>query len=181
MKIAKYTMYVEIVEGDYSTEELQTAISSRVLNRISVTGQCLLVEETSKEIDTDGMTDWEFDERPLNFRENSRNPDIWEQELKGYWIMDDKEITALAREYAEETVSHTRLSTTVADDTEDVIRFLLRRYCLVEKSKVEKEYQSSKHYFEHTDNSNPTQKQYFWGRICALEYLFPEIAKEVES
>lgn len=64
---------------------------------------------------------------------------------------------------------------------EDMLRFLLRRFCIVEKSKVEKEYQSSKHYFEHTDNSNPTQKQYFWGRICALESLFPEIAKEVEE
>lgn len=49
--------------------------------------------------------------------------------------MTDTEITVLAREYAEETVSHTRLSTTIAEDTEDVIRFLLRRYCLVEKRK----------------------------------------------
>lgn len=94
--------------------------------------------------------------------------------------MDDDQITALAREYAEERASMMQGSLTTKIQAEDVIRFLLRRFCLVEKSKVEKEYQSSKHYFEHTDNSNPTQKQYFWGRICALEYLFPDLGKEVE-
>lgn len=63
----------------------------------------------------------------------------------------------------------------------EIFQWLLRRYYLVEKSKVEEEYKSSKHYFENTDSSNPTQKQYFWGRMCAIESLFPEIAKEVEN
>lgn len=108
---------------------------------------------------------------------------------------DDMEVVLFrpACEYAEEATkadaSDPNLSATdlngikhdVAEYAEEVIRFPLRRYCLVEKSKLEEAYKSSKHYFEHTDSSNPTQKQYFWGRMCAIESLFPEIAKEVEG
>lgn len=96
--------------------------------------------------------------------------------------MNDDQITALAREYAEETVSHTRLSTAIADDTEDVIRFLLRRYCLVEKSKVKDAYMSA------IKDVKDGYKSKIGGMIAMggakgalLESLFPEIAKEVEE
>lgn len=108
--------------------------------------------------------------------------------------MDDKEITALAREYAEEVYRNAHKETEVlpnclsneainmfAEDMEHKLQWLLRRYALVGKNHVEEEYKSSKHYFENTDSSNPTQKQYFWGRMCALESLFPEIGKEAEE
>lgn len=106
-------------------------------------------------------------------------------------IIDDQ-IAALAREYAEEMIKgrpseelpNCLKNSMLAMNTEyiaKIFQWLTRRFCLVEKSKVEEEYKSSKHYFEHTDSSNPTQKQYFWGRMCAIESLFPEIAKEVEG
>lgn len=114
--------------------------------------------------------------------------------------MDDNTITALAREYAEEInpvnqlndypeakmiadIMRNALSEVMDEKVKDFdgfLRFLLRRYALVEKSKLEEEYKSSKHYFEHTDSSNSTQKQYFWGRRCAIESIFPELAKEVK-
>lgn len=106
--------------------------------------------------------------------------------------MTQDQITALAREYAEEMIKdrpseelpNCLRNSMLAMNTEyiaKIFQWLTRRFCLVEKSKVEEEYKSSKHYFEHTDSSNPTQKQYFWGRMCAIESLFPEIAKEVEG
>lgn len=102
------------------------------------------------------------------------------------------QITALAREYAEEMIKgkpseklpNCLKNSMMAMNTEyiaEVFQWLTRRVSLVEKSKLEEAYKSSKHYFEHTDSSNPTQKQYFWGRMCAIESLFPEIAKEVEG
>lgn len=106
--------------------------------------------------------------------------------------MNDDQINALAREYAEEKADPISFKAYAdpefkkelhirgcANDAKDVIKFLLRRFCLVEKSKVEEEYKSSTHYFENTDSSNPTQKQYFWGRMCAIKSLFPEIEKEI--
>lgn len=55
--------------------------------------------------------------------------------------MDDNQITALAREYAEEIYSNLSdkiisRKTQEIKDAERVIRFLLRRFCLVEKSKA---------------------------------------------
>lgn len=106
--------------------------------------------------------------------------------------MDNDTITALSREYAEEMIKgkpsqelpnclKNSMLTMNTEYIAEIFQWLLHRYCLVEKNHVEKEYKSSKHYFEHTDSSNPTQKQYFWGRMCAIESLFPEIAKEVEE
>lgn len=82
MKIAKYTLYVEIYEDDVTTEELQEQIKDKVLNQCALNGNCLLVENASKVIDTFDWTDEQMDNRPLNFYENIVNPDIWEQELK---------------------------------------------------------------------------------------------------
>lgn len=47
--------------------------------------------------------------------------------------MDDKTITALAREYAEEYYKIRGGVDLMAGEAENVIRFLLRRYCLVKK------------------------------------------------
>lgn len=82
MKIAKYTLYVEIYEDGVTTEELQEQIKDKVLNQCALNGNCLLVENASKVIDTSDWTVEQLDNRPLNFYENIVNPDIWEQELK---------------------------------------------------------------------------------------------------
>lgn len=94
--------------------------------------------------------------------------------------MDNDQITSLAREYAEETVSHTRLSTTIADDTEDVIRFLLSRYCLVEKSKIVQIHQAKQHILANQNAFGTTVTTEAAAQQRLMLYLFPEIAKEVE-
>ena len=84
MKIAKYTLYVEIRDFDnITTRELQEEIESRVLDQCALNGSCLLVEEASRIVNTDDWSDEQIDNRPLNFTKNLRNPAIWEQELKG--------------------------------------------------------------------------------------------------
>lgn len=106
--------------------------------------------------------------------------------------MTDTEITALAREYAEEATkadaSDPNLSATdlngikhdVAEYAEEVIRFLLRRYVLVEKSKVEEEYHEANICRTHVERYGAQ-----WGALTAkmalMERLFPEITKEVEG
>lgn len=96
--------------------------------------------------------------------------------------MKESEITALAREYAEEEYKTLNLPT---DHTEvsayrykDFARFLLRRYCLVEKSKLKTKHKEALAALESNDNEDVK-----WGtyRLSLLESLFPEIAKEVES
>lgn len=81
MKIAKYTLYVEIQEDEITTEELQTQIENKVLSQCALNGQCLLVEEKSRIVDESGMSDEEIDNRPLNYIDNSTQPEIWEQTL----------------------------------------------------------------------------------------------------
>lgn len=97
--------------------------------------------------------------------------------------MDNDQITALAREYAEETypnLSDKIISrrTQEIKEAERVIRFLLRRFTLVEKSKVEAKHKEALAALESNDNEDVK-----WGtyRLSLLESLFPEIAKEVES
>lgn len=51
--------------------------------------------------------------------------------------MTQDEITALAREYAKGEFKAKRSVDAKADEAEQVIHFLLSRYCLVEKSEVE--------------------------------------------
>lgn len=86
--------------------------------------------------------------------------------------MTDQEITALAREYAEEGAEEVGLPNClqnetlglVATETECVIKWLLRRFALVEKGKVKqlKQCFGSEEVYE------------------VIDMLFPEIAKEVE-
>ncbi len=103
--------------------------------------------------------------------------------------MTDEQINTIAREYAEQTdgspvdIAYRKIV------VEDAFRFLLRRYCIVEKSKVEREYQKSKDIIQMMDvlygednlpigdESISKQRE----KIDLLESLFPGIAKEVEE
>lgn len=90
--------------------------------------------------------------------------------------MTDTEITALAREYAEEIYPNLSdkiisLRTQEIKNAERLIRFLLRRFCLVEKEKL-KAIRFRKVYSEEDIRSKFTEE-------CLIDALFPEIAKEV--
>lgn len=89
--------------------------------------------------------------------------------------MDEDKIKALAREYAEEL--HASTSEPFKDDiiceevenAESFLRFLLRRYCLVEKSRLAKldiAYRAKEYDMVILNKED-------------VDYLFPEIAKEV--
>ena len=100
--------------------------------------------------------------------------------------MNLEEITALAREYAEAIRPYNDktapLSILDIREAERLIRFLLRRYCLVEKSKVAEEYKRA---IETNRNGKETGAYSLCtmgsARKVLLESLFPEIAKEVEE
>ena len=71
------------------------------------------------------------------------------------------------------------LKTQEIKEAEGVIRFLLRRYALVEKADVERFYQDAKErYFNPEDEM---EKVEYGGRMSLLEYLFPDLGKEVEK
>lgn len=105
-------------------------------------------------------------------------------------MIDNDQITALAREYAEEIVQDTdsypelpicllnEMRKEVAEDFEEKIRFLLRRFTLVEKSKVEAKHKEALAALESNDNEDVK-----WGtyRLSLLESLFPDLGKEVEG
>ena len=108
--------------------------------------------------------------------------------------MKPEEITSLAREYAEEIRADIlpffprplpeSMEVLVRADQEKAdrfLRFLLRRFCLVEKEAVRKEYQDSYKNYKTAGNARPLSQQHFRGRCFALESLFPEIVKEVEG
>lgn len=102
--------------------------------------------------------------------------------------MANDQITALAREYAEEATkvmtSNPNLSDSEINDikhdvsewAEEILRFLLRRFCLVEKKDVEAKHQEAKERYFSPDDE--IEKAMYGGRMSLLEYLFPEIAKE---
>lgn len=93
-------------------------------------------------------------------------------------MLTDTEITALAREYAEERASIMQGSLGTKIQAELVIRFLLRRYCLVEKGKLEAKHKEVLAALESNDNEDVK-----WGtyRLSLLDHLFPDLGKEVES
>lgn len=99
-------------------------------------------------------------------------------------------ITDLAREYAEETVKGTAVENLPDGFKENVIQrnadhfekhlcWLLRRFYLVEKKEIEAKYQEAKERYFNPDDE--IEKTMYGGRMSMLEYLFPEIAKEVEG
>lgn len=106
--------------------------------------------------------------------------------------MNNDQITALAREYAEEQGKGDRelgfpeffikdMLEFNEKEMKSALDFLLRRYCLVEKKQVFEVYKSAKH------NSKMAHRERLYtmlavtsARKALLESLFPEIAKEVE-
>lgn len=94
--------------------------------------------------------------------------------------MTDEQITTLAREYAEKTVSMRHTTGIVADEAEDVIRFLLRRYCLVEKSKIGEAYKDAQK-DQHNSEGDFALTLAGRNRSAVLIDLFPEIGREVEE
>lgn len=62
----------------------------------------------------------------------------------------------------------------------EIFRWLMRRYCLVEKSKVEEEYKEAKFTCGNVDPCSDTFAASL-AQKSVLERLFPEIGKEVEG
>lgn len=97
--------------------------------------------------------------------------------------MNDQEIAALAREYAEEIYPNLSdkiisLRTQEIKNAERLIRFLLRRYCLVEKEVVRTAYQQAMEQGKHAHVKCHVESR---AKLRLLESLFPEIGKEVEG
>lgn len=99
--------------------------------------------------------------------------------------MTDQEINNLAREFAAErypNLSEKIISrrTQEIKDAERVIRFLLRRYCLVEKSKLREAYKDAQkdQYNVERDFALTLAGR---NRSAVLVEIFPDIAKEVEA
>lgn len=93
--------------------------------------------------------------------------------------MTDQEITALAREYAEEKCGNKTESPMyfglAEGEMEEKLRWLSRRYCLVEKDKAREVYA------EQTFRYDPDRDLASIVVEHVLNRLFPEIAKEAEG
>lgn len=99
--------------------------------------------------------------------------------------MDDKEILALAREFAEETRNGIlglfpqplpdSMEVLIKNDQEyygRFLRWLTGRYYLVEKDRVKDEYEKAK---------MDMVSKYHQGSMVVLQVLFPDLGKEVEE
>ena len=95
--------------------------------------------------------------------------------------MKPEQITALAREYAEFTDMSPVDKKNISAICECFLKFVLRRYCFVEKAKAREEYEDNYRQYLAAGNARPLRQQYFFGRCFAVMSLFPEIAKEVEE
>ena len=92
--------------------------------------------------------------------------------------MNDKTITALAREYAEFTDMSPVDKKNISAICECFLKYTLRRYCLVEKEAVLKQFESAKRLIDARDYN----KQCIGvGSRGVLERLFPDLGKEVEE
>lgn len=101
-------------------------------------------------------------------------------------MIDNDQITTLAREYAEEKCGKETESPMyfglAEGEMEEKLRWLSRRYCLVEKEAVRKEYNEAiravrEGHRERLDTMIVVNNS----RRVLLESLFSEIAKEVEG
>lgn len=116
--------------------------------------------------------------------------------------MTPDQIAALAREYAEEMIKgkpseelpnclKNSMLTMNTEYVAEIFRWLLRRYCLVEKSKVEQMYKEAaegncklekmRPQNTYAKNSIAMRIGVNFGCVHTLKSLFPEIAKEVQS
>ena len=105
-------------------------------------------------------------------------------------MITDDQLTALAREYAKEMIKgkpseelpNCLKNSMLAMNTEyiaEIFQWLTRRFYIVEKSKVEEEYQEAKFTCGNVDPRSDTFVASL-AKKSVLERLFPEIAKEVE-
>ena len=92
--------------------------------------------------------------------------------------MNDKTITALAREYAEFTDMSPVDKKNISAICECFLKYTLRRYCLVEKEAVLKQFESAKRLIDARDYN---KKCIGVGSLGVLERLFPDLGKEVEE
>lgn len=101
--------------------------------------------------------------------------------------MTDQQITALAREYAEEIYPHEEdedigqmefLRSSATKHIETALKKLSQRYCLVEKSKAIKAYKAMSDYGK--EKGVECAKCANYAARVWMKRLFPEIAKEVE-
>lgn len=92
--------------------------------------------------------------------------------------MNDKTITALAREYAEFTDISPVDKKNISAICECFLKYTLRRYCLVEKEAVLKQFESAKRLIDARDYN---KKCIGVGSRGVLERLFPDLGKEVEE
>ena len=106
--------------------------------------------------------------------------------------MNEQEIAALAREYAEwvtnvpkaEELPNCLLNEAnklIADEAERMLQWLLRRYALVEKENIKKYFQSRNYILTHQDKYEVYIVRESEVEMKLLRCLFPEIAKEVEG
>lgn len=98
--------------------------------------------------------------------------------------MKEEEITALARECANTNPKIAGLKTPYIREYEkayaDMLRFLLRRYALVEKKHVRAELTDARQGVTVASYCGVPNEAYT-AKLALLHSLFPEIAKEVES
>ena len=92
--------------------------------------------------------------------------------------MNDKTITALAREYAEFTDMSPVDKKNISAICECFLKYTLRRYCLVEKEAVLKQFESAKRLIDARDYN---KKCIGVGSRGVLGRLFPDLGKEVEE
>lgn len=91
--------------------------------------------------------------------------------------MNDKAITALAREYAEKEGWNLSI---IQDDAEEFLRWLCRRFYLVEKSKLREAYKKAQK-DQHNSEGDFALTLAGRNRSAVLIDLFPELGKEVEG
>lgn len=107
--------------------------------------------------------------------------------------MTDEQITTISREYAEEVYRNAHKEMEVlpnclsneainmfAEDMESKLKWLLRRYCLVEKSKIGEAYKDAQK-DQHNSEGDFALTLAGRNRSAVLIDLFPEIGREVEE
>lgn len=103
--------------------------------------------------------------------------------------MTPEQITAIARELADTLYNdyrsynstlwwHEKPKERKAEELKYTLRFLLRRFCLVEKEVVRTTYQQAMEQGKHAHVKCQVESR---AQLRLLERMFPEIAKEVEE
>ena len=96
--------------------------------------------------------------------------------------MTENQITALAREYAEFTDTSDVEKKHISAICENFLKYTLRRFCLVEKNKVEEMYLNAKiAIVKGYDENLGGMMAVGSASKSILESLFPDLGKEVEG